>query len=146
MLRCSFFILSAARSRALRTVVPLPSPTVVPFLSSRTACAAALSLAFSIQLILVRLPFCLYLFESFHGFEDFFSDALDLLLSLVPRLLPWVFFRLVDLAFRFRLVYLRERVSYDISLEVGDSEFVSCFRDISFGYGLPNRVWYWERL
>src|SRR5438132_8208574 len=92
MLRCSFFILSAARSRALRTVVPLPSPTAVPFLSSRTACAAALSLAFSIQLILVRLPFCLYLFEAFHGFEDFFADGLDLLLSLVPRLLPWRFF------------------------------------------------------
>src|SRR5712691_10065849 len=85
MLRCSFFILSAARSRALRTVVPLPSPTVVPFLSSRTACAAALSLAFSIQLILVRLPFCLDLFEAFHGFEDFFADGLDLLLSLVSR-------------------------------------------------------------
>src|SRR5712691_10338914 len=92
MLRCSFFILSAARSRALRTVVPLPSPTVVPFLSSRTACAAALSLAFSIQLILVRLPFCFYLFEAFQGFEDFFADGLDLLLSLVPRLLPWRFF------------------------------------------------------
>src|SRR3989442_2677354 len=92
MLRCSFFILSAARSRALRTVVPLPSPTVVPFLSSRTACAAALSLAFSTQLILVRLPFCLYLFEAFHGFEDFFADGLDLLLSFVPRFLPWGFF------------------------------------------------------
>src|SRR5437899_11873163 len=92
MLRCSFFILSAARSRALRTVVPLPSPTVVPFLSSRTACAAALSLAFSIQLILVRLPFCLYLFEAFHGFEDFFADGLNLFLSLVPRFLSWRFF------------------------------------------------------
>src|SRR3989441_12390313 len=92
MLRCSFFILSAARSRALRTVVPLPSPTVVPFFSSRTACAAALSLAFSIQLILVRLPFCLDLFEAFHGFEDFFADGLDLLFSLVSRLLPWRFF------------------------------------------------------
>src|SRR2546426_3069289 len=92
MVRCSFFILSAARSRALRTVVPLPSPTVVPFLSSRTACAAALSLAFSTQLILVRLPFCFYLFEAFHGFEDFFADGLDLLFSLVPRLLPWGLF------------------------------------------------------
>src|SRR5207245_9105157 len=92
MVRCSFFILSAARSRALRTVVPLPSPTVVPFLSSRTACAAALSLAFSTQLILVRLPFCFYLFEAFHGFEDFFADGLDLLFSLVPRLLPWRLF------------------------------------------------------
>src|SRR2546425_8329146 len=92
MLRCSFFILSAARSRALRTVVPLPSPTVVPFLSSRTAWAAALSLAFSTQLIFVRLPFCLYLFEAFHGFEDFFADGLDLLLSLVPRFFPWRFF------------------------------------------------------
>src|SRR2546427_2439311 len=56
MLRCSFLILSAARSRALRTVVPLPSPTVVPFLSSRTACAAALSLAFSTQLICSVYP------------------------------------------------------------------------------------------
>src|SRR2546422_5274117 len=88
MLRCSFLILSAARSRALRTVVPLPSPTVVPFLSSRTACAAALSLAFSTQLIVFCLSFCLYLFESFHGFEDFFSDSLYLLLRFVSRLIP----------------------------------------------------------
>src|SRR2546425_8090929 len=89
MLRCSFLILSAAKSSALRTVVPLPSPTVVRSLSSRTACAAALSLAFSIQLILVRLSFCLYLFESFHGFEDFFSDGLDLFFGLVSRLFSW---------------------------------------------------------
>src|SRR5207244_5773574 len=86
MLRCSFLILSAAKSSALRTVVPLPSPTVVRSLSSRTACAAALSLAFSIQLILVRLSFCLYLFESFHGFEYFFSYGLDLFFSFVSRL------------------------------------------------------------
>src|SRR2546425_7068920 len=86
MLRCSFLILSAARSSALRTVVPLPSPTVVRSLSSRTACAAALSLAFSTQLILVYLSFCLYLFESFHGFEDFFSNSFDLFFSLVSRL------------------------------------------------------------
>src|SRR5216683_8262199 len=92
MLRCSFLILSAAKSRALRTVVPLPSPTVVPFLSSRTACAAALSLAFSIQLILFCLSFRFYLFETLHGFEDFFADGLDLLLRLVPRLLPWRLF------------------------------------------------------
>src|SRR5207249_8843105 len=85
MLRCSFLILSAARSRALRTVEPLPSPTVVLSLSSRTACAAALSLAFSIQLILLCLSFCFYLFESFHGFEDFFSDGLNLFFSLVSR-------------------------------------------------------------
>src|SRR5712692_10024970 len=85
MLRCSFLILSAARSSALRTVVPLPSPTLVRSLSSRTAWAAALSLALSIQLIPVRLPFCLYLLESFHGFEDFFSDRLDLLFGLVSR-------------------------------------------------------------
>src|SRR2546422_10784053 len=91
MLRCSFLILSAARSRALRTVVPLPSPTVVPFLSSRTACAAALSLAFSTQLIVFCLSFCFYLFESFHGFEDFFSDSLYLLLRLVSRLIPGLF-------------------------------------------------------
>src|SRR5713226_4035942 len=94
MLRCSFLILSAARSSALRTVVPLPSPTVVRSLSSRTACAAALSRAFSTQLIFVRLSFCLYLFESFHGFEDFFSDGLDFFFSLVSclfsgRLLLW---------------------------------------------------------
>src|SRR5213080_1912470 len=89
MLRCSFLILSAARSRALRTVVPLPRPTVVRSLSSRTACAAALSLAFSTQLILARLPFCLYLLQSFHGFEDFFSDGLDLFFSLVSRLFSW---------------------------------------------------------
>src|SRR5713226_2171611 len=87
MLRCSFLILSAARSRALRTVVPLPSPTVVPFLSSRTACAAALSLAFSTQLI-VSLSFRLDLFEPVHGFEDFFPEGLDLLLSFVSRLVP----------------------------------------------------------
>src|SRR2546428_9262988 len=91
MLRCSFLILSAARSRALRTVVPLPSPTVVPFLSSRTACAAALSLAFSTQLIVFCLSFCFYLFESVHGFEDFFSDSLYLLLRLVSRLIPQLF-------------------------------------------------------
>src|SRR5205807_8933211 len=91
MLRCSFLILSADRSSALRTVVPLPSPTVVRSLNSRTACAAALSLAFSTQLILVRLSFCLYLFESFHGFEDFFSDGLNFLFSLVSRLLSWWF-------------------------------------------------------
>src|SRR5260370_40578571 len=99
MLRCSFLILSAARSSALRTVVPLPSPTVVRSLSSRTACAAALSLAFSTQLMSC-LSFCLYLFKSFHSFEDFFSDGLDLFFSLVSRLLSrrllfWrgVFFR-----------------------------------------------------
>src|SRR5436309_8673849 len=92
MLRCSFLILSAAKSSALRTVVPLPSPTVVPFLSSRTACAAALSLAFSTQLILLGLSFRLYLFESFHGFEDFFSDGLDLFFSLVSRFLSRIFF------------------------------------------------------
>src|SRR5712692_9313640 len=92
MLRCSFLILSAARSRAFRTVVPLPSPTVVPFLSSRTAWAAALSLAFSIQLIRC-LSFGLDLFESFHGFEDFFSNGLNLLLCLVPSLLTGPFFR-----------------------------------------------------
>src|SRR5437879_9461417 len=91
MLRCSFLILSADRSSALRTVVPLPSPTVVRSLNSRTACAAALSLAFSTQLILVRLSFCLYLFESFHGFEDFFSDGLNFLFSLVSRLFSWRF-------------------------------------------------------
>src|SRR5438309_1934881 len=118
MLRCSFLILSAARSRALRTVVPLPSPTVVPFLSSLTACAAALSLAFSIQLILFCLSFCFYLFESFHGFEDFFSNRFDL------------FFRLVDCAFCFSFLYLCQRISYDVSLEICNSEFVSCFRDI----------------
>src|SRR5712691_7061891 len=88
MLRCSFLILSAARSSALRTVLPLPSPTVVRSFSSRTACAAALSLAFSTQLIPVRLSFCLYLLESFHGFEDFFSDGLDFLFSIVSRLFP----------------------------------------------------------
>src|SRR2546422_1296180 len=91
MLRCSFLILSAARSRALRTVVPLPSPTAVPFLSSRTACAAALSLAFSTQLIAFSLSFCFYLFKSFHRFEHFFPDRLDLLLGLVPPLLPGSF-------------------------------------------------------
>src|SRR5438094_6012735 len=91
MLRCSFLILSAARSRALRTVEPLPSPTVVLSLSSRTACAAALSLAFSIQLILLCLSFCFYLFESFHGFEDFFSDGLNLFFSLVSRFFSWRF-------------------------------------------------------
>src|SRR5216683_2240870 len=91
MLRCSFLILSAARSRALSTVVPLPSPTVVRSLSSRTACAAALSRAFSTQLIFVRLSFCLYLFESFHGFEDFFSDGFDFLFSLVSRFFSWRF-------------------------------------------------------
>src|SRR6059036_1190660 len=91
MLRCSFLILSAARSRALRTVVPLPRPTVVRSLSSRMACAAALSLAFSTQLILARLPFRLYLLQSFHGFEYFFSDGLDLFFSLVSRLLLEVF-------------------------------------------------------
>src|SRR5712664_362816 len=91
MLRCSFLILSAAKSRALRTVVPLPSPTLVRSLNSRTAWAAALSLAFSIQLILVRLSFCLYLFESFHGFEDFLSDGLDFLFSFVSRFFSWRF-------------------------------------------------------
>src|SRR5213596_308715 len=91
MLRCSFLILSAARSRALRTVVPLPSPTVVPFLSSRTACAAALSLAFSTQLIVFCLSFRFYLLETFHGFEDFFSNGLDLFFSLVSRLFSWRF-------------------------------------------------------
>src|SRR6266851_2376683 len=91
MLRCSFLILSAARSSALRTVLPLPSPTVVRSFSSRTACAAALSLAFSTQLIPVRLSFCLYLFESFHGFEDFFSDGFDFLFSLVSRFFSWRF-------------------------------------------------------
>src|SRR5438309_733805 len=92
MLRCSFLILSAARSSALRTVVPLPRPTVVRSLSSRTACAAALSLAFSTQLIPSPLSFCLYLFKSFHGFEDFFSDGLDLFFSLVSRLFSGRFF------------------------------------------------------
>src|SRR5260370_15855239 len=223
MLRCSFLILSAARSSALRTVVPLPSPTVVRSLSSRTACAAALSLAFSTQLMSC-LSFCLYLFKSFHSFEDFFSDGLDLFFSLVSRLLSrrllfwrsvffrwfcwfglswggfwlsgfgfsrgwevegwpdlfdpglyveegflvsleqvlfscfqleevdclllsvdlrfpsfevvlvWlyhlVFFGLVDGAFCFCFVDLCQRVSYDVSLEVSDSEFVSCFRYI----------------
>src|SRR5438552_18778049 len=92
MLRCSFLILSSAKSRALRTVVPLPSPTVVPFLSSRTSCAAALSLAFSTQLIVFGLSFCLYLFYAFHGFENFFSDSLDLLFRFVSRFLPRPFF------------------------------------------------------
>src|SRR6266446_7540668 len=68
MFRCSFLILSAARSSALRTVVPLPSPTVVRSLSSRTAWAAALSLAFSTQLI----------------------SCLSILLSLFVRVVPWL--------------------------------------------------------
>src|SRR5438445_3194478 len=89
MLRCSFLILSAARSRALRTVVPLPRPTVVRSLCSRTACAAALSLAFSTQLILARLPFWLYLRQSFHGFVYFFCGGLDLFFSHVSRLICW---------------------------------------------------------
>src|SRR5207249_3085833 len=122
MLRCSFLILSAARSRALRTVEPLPSPTVVLSLSSRTACAAALSLAFSTQLILLCLSFRFYLFESFHGFEDFFSDGLNLFFSLVPRFFSWrfllwrsVLFCLVDSAFCFCFVDFCEGVAYDVS-------------------------------
>src|SRR2546428_132107 len=38
------------------------------------------------------LTFCLYLFKPFHGFEDFLSDGLDLLFSLVSRLFSWRLF------------------------------------------------------
>src|SRR5712691_3448597 len=84
----SLRIFSVASSRALRTVDPLPKPMVVPFLISLRDCAAALSRAFSTQDIGVLSAFRLYLFEAFHGLEDFFPDGFQPFLCLVLRLLP----------------------------------------------------------